>query len=307
MDTFSAALARAKTDYPQLFDETALVEPKEVELSVEVTDFQAPTIEELRKEVTGEVPARLLEEDVSDWREAPVEDSDDDTATRRTQVGQTAVELLAVYLPFHFYPDGHWGIRFFERAMWWYTKRLAALHGTIPTFQMLKIATYSVGRHEFLHYLVELEALDMELKTGRRIYRPYWDKVYGAVYPTPDCLEETVANVWAWDNAAIRSPRALQQVFRSEMGKTGGAYGAGAKYDAQQVRVLEDRLNAQLLQCAVQPVDAPPVWGGLPRPYVQPWTRYENVSFSMTKSLGGQLSGLLNAGPLRKTIRVFHR
>jgi hypothetical protein len=87
------------------------------------------------------------------------------------------IELLEVYLPFHFYPDGHWGVRFFERPAARFTSRLSAechLRGLqYPWKQVLKIATYAVARHEFAHYLVEFEALDLELKQGHCIYRPY--------------------------------------------------------------------------------------------------------------------------------------
>lgn len=314
MTTFSLILSQIKEQYADLFDEEALGQPDETELTVEVADIDVPTREELKDQPAIE---RLVDlpgsDEVGDWLEV---DGDIDFEESTILAGQdnafggrpsrVGLELLAVYLPFHFYPEGHWGIRFFERPMWYFTAALHRRHRSLPLQHMLKIATYSVARHEFLHYLVELEALDMEVKTHRRVYRPYWDQVYKAAYPSLDCLEETVANVWAWDNPAIRSPVQLQQLFRSEMRRIPyPAYRAGA--DPNDVREREDLLNAQLLQCVIRPATTPPVWGSLPRPYVQPWTRYENVSFTMNRSLGGQLASLLNARPLRKTIRIRHR
>jgi hypothetical protein len=80
--------------------------------------------------------------------------------------------------------------------------------------RVLKMAFYSVARHEFHHYLTELEALDLELKQGRSIYRPYWDHVYKKTYPDADCLEETVASLWNWDNPVVHDPVAVQMIFR---------------------------------------------------------------------------------------------
>ena len=86
-----------------------------------------------------------------------------------------------------------------------------------------------------------------------------------------------------WDNDVIRSPAFLQKLFRDEMRlMPWAAYARGADLDATSVRGVEDRLNAQLLQCVDKPQAAPPVWGALPRPYHQPWTRYENVSSALT-------------------------
>jgi len=174
--------------------------------------------------------------------------------------------------------------------------------------RVLKMAAYAVARHEFHHYLTELEALDLELKQGRSIYRLYWDQVYKKTYPAADCLEETTASVWQWDNPVIRTPVDVQGIFRDALRRNSSpAYQNGAKLDAKSVRSVEDALMAQLYQCVQKPTNPPPVWGSLPRPYVQPWTRYENVTFSMNRSYGGRLGRILNAGPLRKTIRIYHR
>jgi len=188
--------------------------------------------------------------------------------------------------------------------------RFACLgHGlTYSWGDVLKLASYAVARHEFMHYLVELEALDLELKLGRRFYLPYWNSVYKRTFPGPECLEETVANVWSWDNAVIKESRQLERLYRLILGSTSLlAYARGAILDRVSVRPIEDELAAQVYQCAMMPKSPPPVWGSVPRPYVQPWTRYENVSFTMNRTLGGLLGAILSTRPLRKTIRIFHR
>jgi hypothetical protein len=267
------------------------------------------------------VDERDLEYDLDDVWDVDSEDDDFERDTPRSQrerdeFGQRptrdATERLAVYLPFHFYPAGHWGVRFFERPMVRFTDRLdiaCRRRGLrYPWIHLLKMATYAIARHEFVHYLTELEALDGELKGGRRIYRPYWDGVYKRSYPGSDCLEETVANTWAWDNGVVTYRAAFRDVFRSVL-KAGvsDCYRNGVSLDRTSVRATEDRLIAQLLTLRKSPVNAPPVWGVLPRPYVQPWTRYENVSFAMNRSAGGSLGRILRARPLRRTIRIYHR
>jgi hypothetical protein len=207
---------------------------------------------------------------------------------------------------------GTWGVRFFERPMARFTDRLhRACHRKGLTYswgEVLKIATYAVARHEFVHYLVELEALDLELKLARRFYVPYWNSVYKRVFPGPECLEETVANVWSWDNSVFKQRRALESIYRRVLSSTPlPAYARGASLDRVSVRPVEDELAAQAYQCSATPKAPPPVWGSIPRPYVQPWTRYENVSFTMNRSLGGVLGRILGARPLRKTIRIYHR
>lgn len=222
------------------------------------------------------------------------------------------VERLAMYLPFHLYPEGDWGVRFFERPMQVFTTKMHRLAVGLGLGygwnRVLRIVTYCVARHEFQHYLTELFALDLELKLGRKVYIPYCDTVYKATYPTQDCIEETVANVWLFENTVTRSPAGLKLLLRNAaMSTPWPAYRNGGSHDAERIRPVEDRLAAQVNQCNIKPGSIPPAWGVLPRPFVQPWTRYENVLWTMTLSAGGQLGRILDAGRIRKTMKIYHR
>lgn len=166
---------------------------------------------------------------------------------------------------------------------------------------------YSVARHEFTHFLTELFALQLELLQGRRFYRPYYDGVYKKAYPLDDCIEETVADYWSLDNSVIRSPVSLERLFRGLVRKGPRGYANAATYNDDSIRSVEDRLTSQVNQVVPKPRSVPPVWGQLPRPYVQPWTRYENVDWTMNLTAGGILGPILNAKPLRKTMRIYHR
>jgi hypothetical protein len=100
---------------------------------------------------------------------------------------------------------------------------------------VLKMAGYAIARHEFVHYLTELQALDAELKGRGRIYRPYWDGVYKRTYPGAECLEETVANTWCWDNKVITHRAAFRDVFRTIIGTSvPDCYKNGLKLDLKR-------------------------------------------------------------------------
>ena len=321
MNEFSPVLRKLRQERPEMFAEEALLLETEHDLAIDVHDIEVPTETELRNREGWQID--WDESQAKAAREGPDlqlenESFEDSLRARQHREGfenrpsVVDMERLAVYRPFHLYPDGHWGVLFFELSM----KRFADwLHREARKVGLnyswdwtLKIATYAVARHAVMHYLTELEALNIELKEGRRVYLPYWDNVYKRTYPSVDCIEETIATVWYWDNAVMRSPVALKKLYQGWILKSvGGAYRLGANFDHRSIRATEDRLAAQVHKCVPKPNAPPPVWGILPRPYVQPWTRYENIPFMMTRSAGGELGRLLNAKPLRRMMRVYHR
>ena len=158
-----------------------------------------------------------------------------------------------------------------------------------------------------MHYLTELFGLQLELLQGRQFYRPYYDQVYKKTYPATACIEETVANYWLLDNHVISNPAILEKIFHSIVARSVGAYAAAVNYDRVSIRAKEDSLASQVNQVVTAPPTVPPLWGQLPRPYFQPWTRYENIDWTMNRSSGGILAPILNARPLRQTIRIYHR
>ncbi len=328
MDRFTKALSEIRERSPQLFDEWALRQPPQEDLVVPVSSIDIPTRTELEagetrdvnrtaehQRILADIPPAEYEEP---WTIEPDREDFDISeraaeerggfATGRTQL---ATELLAVYLPFHFYPEGAWGVRFFERPVLQFAKMIvrgATKQGLSYSLDYLvKVVVYAVARHEFEHYLTELFALQLELMQGRRFYRPYYDQVYKKTYPTSDCIEETVANYWLFDNAVIRTPIRLQKLFRYLVAKSPGAYGAADLHNAASIRPVEDRLVSQVNQVVATPSIIPTLWGQLPRPYVQPWTRYENLEWTMNRSAGAILGPILNARPLRRTMRIYHR
>jgi hypothetical protein len=323
MNEFKDVLDKVRRDHEDLFEQAARRDPDEEELVVEVQDFDVPDRKEInqREQIDRPPDLEIDETQSDDWWDLDDEEDKFEQDSQRSRREREAyrgrprrevVERLAVYLPFHLYPAGSWGVLFFERPMARFTDRLymESRRGRLrySWVEVLKIATYAVARHEFVHYMLELEALDLELKLGRRFYVPYSNTVYKHAFPGTQCLEETVANVWSWDNSVFDDHRRLRRIYKSALSSTPlKCYARGADFDRTTVRSVEDELAAQVYQCADTPKSPPPVWGSIPRPYVQPWTRYENVSFMMTRTLGGVLGRYLRARPIRKTMRVYHR
>ena len=327
MNRFSEALSEIRERNPQFFDALALQPPRVEDSGVTVSSIDIPTAEELKK-----INQYIIEDQNLVWQtknypptpfEKPwgVEPDEEDFATgeraseerRSFPQGCTkvATELLAIYLPFHFYPDGVWGVRFFERPvlqfakMVWQEARRLGLRFNLD--YSIKIVVYAVARHEFTHYIFELFALQLELLSGRQFYRPYSDQVYKRTYPTIDCVEETVANYWFFDNPVIGNRACLEQLFRDLVKKSPGAYAEAAVHDDSSIRDVEDKVAAQVNQFVVSPHPVPRLWGQLPRPYVQPWTRYENVDWTMNRSAGAILGRVINSHSLRRTMRIYHR
>ena len=215
-------------------------------------------------------------------------------------------ELLAVYRSFHFYKD--WGVLFFEAPMESYAKRIyhdfQSLRIRRRPKWCLKAAFYIVARHEFFHYLTDLTAFQYEVNLRRPIYIPYKEIIKPKLKKKDQQIEETVATYWKLENPVSRNG-VNYEVFKSiTEGHITNSYSKGAKIDELKRKALEDKIIAQMLQCTSDPTDVPEVWGALPRPYFQPWTRYDEIDWRITKSSGGIIADRVNKDPLRKTIYI---
>jgi hypothetical protein len=326
MNLFGDTLGRLRKSHSELFSEETLVPWEQSQPDLEAGEFDPPKDSDIDSVGNEASWGEDRPEDLAPWtqysdpwsveREPGIfEQSPRATEQRRRYGGSpsaTGVELIAIYRPFHYYGPDDWGVLFSERNLVHYVDGIYwLLRRSFPPISWsytLKVVTYAVARHEFTHYLAELEALSTELKRGGQVYIPYHELVYKPTYPSALCLEETVASVWEWDNAVIRTPQPLRDTYRQVLrASLGLAYQQGDRYDHASVRPYEDRLVAQMLGLTANPTKVPEVWGSLPRPYVQPWTRYENVPFRITASAGGVLGPRLNRSPLKKTIRIYHR
>jgi hypothetical protein len=326
MNSIDNVLDKAREDNPGIFHQRALQEQPVKTLPV--YSVKIPTDAEIWRDRDYDDRHREIEvkqfhitpnlnnepfvwDDYESERES-FEDSDEANRQRApfgNRPRQTGMELLAIYKPFHLYPEGEWGVLFFEKPMLQFCNRLMPhFHnlGFTPTTAK-KMITYALARHEFMHYLHELKTFDLEMTKGGQVYIPYFNNVYKRTYPGPDCIEETVATVGQWDNNVMRTPVDLQLYWKHVIGTIPAlAYSNAANFDHETIHPTEDKLVSQANQCNPNPAVVQPVWGSLPRPFVQPWTRYENVQWMMTQSAGGILASQLGGNALRNTMPIYH-
>ena len=322
MNAFEDVIDKIRGNYPGIFHERALqTDPQKL---LPVYDIEIPTDSEIwRDKNEGEIEEESIPliQDLDDiqfnWNEFEpetdaIEESDEATKQRapfENRPRQVGIELLAVYKPFHLYPKDAWGVLFFEKSMLNFCNRLMPFFHSFGfnTSTTKKMITYAIARHEFMHFLHELNTLELEMIKGGQVYIPYQNSVYKREYPGPECVEETVATVWQWDNNVMKTPAILRHFWRQVIKRIPApAYSNAANLDREEIRPIEDKLAAQANQCNPGPKIVPQVWGSLPRPYVQPWTRYENVPWLMTKSAGGVFASQLGGTALRKTMQIYH-
>jgi hypothetical protein len=309
MNSIESVLDVVRKSNPGIFHECALQE--NALRKVPVFDIKIPTESEIWRERDSHYDDPNNDEIGTNDIPIPWDslEPEREIFENKNEANRVGMELLAIYKPFHLYPKGEWGVLFFEKPMLNFCNRLMpqfqSLHFTPTTAK--KMITYAVARHEFMHYLHELKTFDLEMTKGGQVYIPYFNNVYKKTYPGSDCIEETVATVWQWDNNVMRTTIDLQSYWRYVISTIPDlAYSNGAKYDHETIRDTEDKLVAQASQCNISPISTPPIWGSLPRPYVQPWTRYENVQWMMTQSAGGVLAAQLGGKAIRNTMQIYH-
>ena len=166
----------------------------------------------------------------------------------------------------------------------------------------LKAAFYAVARHEFFHYLTDLTSLQYEVQMGRSTYIPYKKIVKPQLEKIDQQIEETVADYWYLNNTVVRKDKKIWE--KMNLKHRTNSYRRGAIINDSNRKDLEYEIVAQMLQCTPNPSQVPKVWGSLPRPYVQPWTRYENVRWMTDRGVGGTIANRVNSNPLKTTITI---
>jgi predicted RNA binding protein YcfA (HicA-like mRNA interferase family) len=118
----------------------------------------------------------------------------------RDSVGRknSAVELLAFYLPFHCYPDW-WGIYIFPEGIQAIRRELSPFfttHGIAPIDQV-RFAKALLYHHEYYHHCIESFGTRLETILNQPCYLQGFCIQYRATFGTAQCLEETCANSYA--------------------------------------------------------------------------------------------------------------
>lgn len=110
----------------------------------------------------------------------------------------TAIERLAFYLPFHFYPRW-WGIYIFPEGIQRIRQEMRGffLRESISPINQIRIAKTILYHHEFYHHAIESFSVRIETVLNSPAYITGFTNLYKSTAGTINCLEETCANSYA--------------------------------------------------------------------------------------------------------------
>src|SRR5690606_7508467 len=108
-------------------------------------------------------------------------------------------DALAFYLPFHYFFPDLWGIYIIYEGLDALGQFLR-LHsgGKLTPERAVLSARLFLYAHEAFHHKTESFATRLEVTHRRALYRRGFEDVYSGTYNTDDCLEEALANAYAY-------------------------------------------------------------------------------------------------------------
>jgi len=108
-------------------------------------------------------------------------------------------DAIAFYLPFHyFYPD-LWGVYIVAEDMMRLRDLLRHLSKRkLSVFDSHRVARFFLYYHEAFHHNVEAFATRLEVTHRQAVYRTGVQQVFENTFGTDDCLEEALANAYAF-------------------------------------------------------------------------------------------------------------
>lgn len=153
-------------------------------------------------------------------------------------VGDDGFESYAWYVPFHFSPHRHGiyvreeGLQLLGHLLYSWSMnpdrlRRARINSGVAAethvddFESLdsvkegiELALEILLRHEWYHYQIELITAYLEDARGETHYADYWQNIYDPTFPDSSCLEETLANAYAYRSRACANIAPSRDVFR---------------------------------------------------------------------------------------------
>jgi hypothetical protein len=179
-------------------------------------------------------------------------------------------DALAVYLPFHRYPD-RWGIYLLDAGVASFAADLRKLVGllgaSISIHDARKIALMYLFHHEAYHSAIEGFALRCELPLRKPMYRAGLRKLYTRMWLWGNPHEETLATAYGIrkirDN--LRLPKtdatAVVNALRVYMYQCPPPYRAGADYtDDEKFNELERNFMEEALRLSSSKALPPSAW-----------------------------------------------
>lgn len=142
-----------------------------------------------------------LEEDLGEpWSDIPESERDNGVAGEWDNAPRTPHDC-AWYVSYH-WKDPHWGIHILE-SCWWEIARKFWRHQPPNHFRApsdaVRAAFFYLFDHELFHYCADVGASILEITRGKAdVYVPHFSTVYLVTFGTKDCVEESLANRFAY-------------------------------------------------------------------------------------------------------------
>jgi hypothetical protein len=173
-------------------------------------------------------------------------------------------DTLAFYRPFHFTPEGDWGIYILvDRLLEYYIKVKESLGSRKYLFQsdiLLGYIVFEVFHHEFFHHIVESATTSLEIVSSafgnpQPLYRNYFNQSYqtqaGLGKHVHDPLEEALANAYAFNSFSFSTR--INKGYKSMLVKAyQKAMEKGWKYDPPGYREAVTYTNSGYVYGATQ-------------------------------------------------------
>lgn len=168
--------------------------------------------------------------------------------------GQPA-DVLAYYLPYHFYRRTAWGIYLRAAGVLALARGLAGVSVTRDDDPVIPVATSVLFEHEYYHCVVETAATRAEFAAAQGAYRAY---VYSHAASEH---EEALANAHAFAVARRRHPRVSDDLRKWMLGQPAG-YRDFAKWSGAAPFALgRAEAAGHILRGISGPVSRPPAGG----------------------------------------------
>ncbi len=159
------------------------------------------------------------------------------------------IDVLAYYLPFHFYDNGRWGVYLRASGVVAVASMLASASGRTLSQDLLSIANAILLQHERFHFLSEIACSRAELVTEYELYRHYFHD-RGAT-----AVEEALCNAHAFRTALRRQPTTIRRQVKQWMQAQGPGYRDFEQCLSASTFLRWQRIAAQRMQGSARGIE----------------------------------------------------
>lgn len=158
-------------------------------------------------------------------------------------------DALAFYLQFHYYAPTWWGVYLTVEGVQLTAQILVTLSGgKLPPRQAVTAARLFLYYHEAFHHNVECFATRLEVSHRRPLYVDGFQSFFSRVFGTDRCLEEGLANAYAYDKTAkkvrhARLPVAIRKMIRQSPPGYRLGVRLSSRFDKEQAKLAEQNFR----------------------------------------------------------------